>query len=122
MKRAINSFLSIVLRLKAGETRLDDPDFRPLSKSTPCLQGKGQKVSWSPKGILYGASFLMASEVSPSFERLLMYLPQGSRFARVWKEAKAGVKPITLPVGKLGLKLEAAGKVRVFAMVECWTQ
>jgi hypothetical protein len=25
-------------------------------------------------------------------------------------------------VGKLGLKLEAAGKVRVFAMVECWTQ
>jgi hypothetical protein len=25
-------------------------------------------------------------------------------------------------VGKLGFKLEAAGKVRVFAMVECWTQ
>lgn len=24
--------------------------------------------------------------------------------------------------GKLGLKKEAAGKVRVFAMVECWTQ
>lgn len=26
------------------------------------------------------------------------------------------------PIGKLGLKVEAAGKVRVFAMVECWTQ
>jgi hypothetical protein len=25
-------------------------------------------------------------------------------------------------IGKLGLKEEAAGKVRVFAMVECWTQ
>jgi len=25
-------------------------------------------------------------------------------------------------IGKLGFKLEAAGKVRVFAMVECWTQ
>jgi len=26
------------------------------------------------------------------------------------------------PVGRLGLKQEAAGKVRVFAMVDCWTQ
>jgi hypothetical protein len=26
------------------------------------------------------------------------------------------------PIGKIGLKVEAAGKVRVFAMVECWTQ
>lgn len=25
-------------------------------------------------------------------------------------------------VGRLGLKQEAAGKVRVFAMVDCWTQ
>jgi hypothetical protein len=26
------------------------------------------------------------------------------------------------PLGKLGLKDEPAGKVRVFAMVDCWTQ
>jgi len=26
------------------------------------------------------------------------------------------------PIGKLGFKSEPAGKVRVFAMVECWTQ
>jgi hypothetical protein len=26
------------------------------------------------------------------------------------------------PLGKLGFKVEAAGKVRVFAMVDCWTQ
>ena len=25
-------------------------------------------------------------------------------------------------IGKLGFKPEAAGKVRVFAMVDCWTQ
>jgi len=29
---------------------------------------------------------------------------------------------VVRPCGKLGLKKEAAGKVRVFAMVECWTQ
>lgn len=82
MARAISSFLSIVLHLKKGETFLDDPDFRPLTKSTPCLQGK-RKVSWSPKGILHGASFLMANEVYPSFERLLAYLPEGSKFVKV---------------------------------------
>jgi len=37
MRAAIQSFLSSVLRLKQGETLLDDPDFRPLSKSTPVL-------------------------------------------------------------------------------------
>lgn len=26
------------------------------------------------------------------------------------------------PLGKLGLKHEPAGKIRVFAMVDCWTQ
>lgn len=35
---------------------------------------------------------------------------------------KAGPVATSLPIGKLGFKLEAAGKVRVFAMVECWTQ
>lgn len=25
-------------------------------------------------------------------------------------------------LGRLGLKVEAAGKIRVFAMVDCWTQ
>jgi len=28
----------------------------------------------------------------------------------------------SLPLGKLGFKEEPAGKVRVFAMVDCWTQ
>lgn len=27
-----------------------------------------------------------------------------------------------MAIGKLGFKSEAAGKVRVFAMVDCWTQ
>jgi len=28
----------------------------------------------------------------------------------------------THSLGKLGFKEEAAGKIRVFAMVDCWTQ
>jgi hypothetical protein len=51
-----------------------------------------------------------------------MYYPSGSAFEKTWKECEAAVKPESGPIGKLGLKREAAGKVRVFAMVECWTQ
>jgi hypothetical protein len=32
------------------------------------------------------------------------------------------IKPLTIALGKIGLKLEAAGKVRIFAMVDPWTQ
>lgn len=32
------------------------------------------------------------------------------------------VDHLTSYLGKLGRKQEAAGKVRVFAMVDCWTQ
>ena len=36
---------------------------------------------------------------------------------------KASPRVTEFPLlGKLGFKLEAAGKVRIFAMVECWTQ
>lgn len=49
--------------------------------------------------------------------------PGRSQFVRVLDEilaAQATLPP--LPIGKLGFKAEAAGKIRVFAMVDCWTQ
>jgi len=121
MAFAISSFLRSVLHLEQWKTALPEPHFKPLSKTTPSLL-KGQKISWSPEGIAFGASALMASEVYPSFLRLLQYYPVGSVFHKVWKEVSRSVPPQPLPCGKLGLKMEAAGKVRVFAMVECWTQ
>jgi len=43
------------------------------------------------------------------------------RFVDIWlSEALKGDKPVYL--GKLGLKPEPAGKIRVFAMVDSWTQ
>jgi hypothetical protein len=121
MADAISSFLKSVLHLEQWKTALPAPHFRPLSKTTPSLL-KGNKISWSPEGIAFGASALMASEVYPSFLRLLQYFPSGNVFEKVWKEVSRSVPPQSLPCGKLGLKMEPAGKVRVFAMVECWTQ
>jgi hypothetical protein len=83
------------------------------------------RVSWSPEGILSGARGLIRSEVIHSFRYLCTFLPKGCEFTLVWGEMERGLlasRAPSFPVGKLGLKIEPAGKVRVFAMVECWTQ
>nr|WAY16621.1 putative RNA-dependent RNA polymerase [Binucleate Rhizoctonia mitovirus 9] len=55
-------------------------------------------------------------------------LPNGSVLREAWRKCvhlplKGGVQAIHNPfLGKLALKEESAGKVRVFAMVDCWTQ
>jgi len=49
--------------------------------------------------------------------------PQGGLVTPRRKLPGSVALPRTLiPIGKLSLKEEAAGKVRVFAMVDCWTQ
>lgn len=94
-------------------------------------------MSASPEGIVTGALALLNSEVMVSFRYLADFIdpiPPKST------EVGSGNRPKTicelidmigptapefvskLSIGKLGFKLEAAGKVRVFAMVECWTQ
>jgi len=130
-----------------GKTILKGPDFSPLSKSTPSIIKGSHKVSWSPEGILQGGLGLMFNEVYPSFLYLIKFFDHESwsEFRQVWIEmvktatalkasvrsvdeldnvvskGKLGERPVP-PIGKLGFKVEAAGKVRVFAMVECWTQ
>jgi len=50
--------------------------------------------------------------------RFLNWFEEGLRYV----EGKLGTTYPSLPLGKLGLKDEPAGKVRVFAMVDCFTQ
>jgi hypothetical protein len=125
MAKAIDSFLRSVWKLKPSETVLSAPSFIPLSKSTPSIQKGKMRVSWSPEGILSGARGLVRSEVIHSFRYLCQFLPKGCEFSLVWGEMERSLvssESPDFPIGKLGLKVEAAGKVRVFAMVECWTQ
>lgn len=62
MNEVITSFLSKALHVK-GLLTLDDPDFVPLSKSTPSILKGKDKVSWSPLGIVSAASALIYSPV-----------------------------------------------------------
>ena len=108
-----------------------------LTKSTPSVIEKGKKVSGDPWGIFSGAVALLNSNVIASFRYLADIIDPVPVDRSQERPAEACDRTIgqlldevvesrpsmtQRPIGKLGFKLEAAGKVRVFAMVECWTQ
>jgi len=119
---------------EVGSGKPDLPPVRyiTLTRSTPSLTGPGRKVSGSPAGIYAGAVELLNSEVIHSFKKLAVTMEEGLEKSQFHKpivkllEMVASSCPNPVPgksvIGKLGFKVEAAGKVRVFAMVECWTQ
>lgn len=122
----ISEFVSYLGYATVGSAlpKLPEVRFFPLSKSTPVLRGKGRKISGSIPGIYFGLHTLRQSEVWPSFVSLMKVLPKRASFVKAI-DALLEAEPVYIQspfVGKLGFKLEAAGKVRVFAMVDCWTQ
>lgn len=107
-----------------------------IMKSTPVLSMDREQdpehpgfVSTSPLGIIM-AAYLWRN--SPLYPALLAWCEMtGNTWVpnriESWTKGfrSAGAAPIHFDggsLGKLGLKLEAAGKVRVFAIVDCFTQ
>jgi hypothetical protein len=86
-------------------------------------------VSTHPLAIHEAANALEnSSELVDSVHYFLGLLPDGSRIREAYKlcvrlPGKTGIQSVNKPfLGKLSLKEESAGKVRVFAMVDPWTQ
>jgi hypothetical protein len=86
-------------------------------------------LSTSPFGIIRTAIAWSQSELLPFFKDWLQ-LTRNTRFLN-WFEEFSKIAPSLLTeearvtptsIGKLGLKDEPAGKIRVFAMVDCFTQ
>ena len=86
-------------------------------------------LSTSPFGIIRTAIAWSQSDLLPFFKDWLQ-LTRNTRFLN-WLEEFSRVAPSLLTeearnvptaIGKLGLKDEPAGKIRVFAMVDCFTQ
>jgi hypothetical protein len=116
--QAIESFLVKSLKVKTPP-KLDFGGFLPLNKSTPSIKTGKDKVSWSPLGITTGAAALISNGPLAAFE-IFLTLHNDQTLKRLWDYVKPSVtKDNDLACGKLGFKVEAAGKVRVFAMVEC---
>jgi len=89
-------------------------------------------LSTSPLGIIRTSIAWSQSDLFPFFKDWLM-LTRNTRFLN-WMETFSKVAPTLIHseaplefngsdlIGKLGLKDEPAGKIRVFAMVDCFTQ
>lgn len=106
-----------------------------IFKSSPTSHKK--EVSSTPWSLAISARRLRDLGLAPSIEFFIEFYKDGSNFrypglVRIFQDA-ANFFNLPLwenkfpnldryPVGKLGLKEEAAGKVRVFAMVDSWTQ
>jgi hypothetical protein len=142
-------FLSLFIKdnSKVGLKCLTAPHPFAIFTSSPNADSARGEFSTSLPTVL--RSFLALWNYPRVFTNLLAFralLPYSSSFERIWKlgeeylESKIGrviigrmystlifkdpvtnVRRITF-IGKLGLKVEAAGKVRVFAMVDSFTQ
>lgn len=126
LKDFIPQFFKSLFRIGSpGEAlqHLEPFEYLPLSKSTPVTMGmKGRFTSSSFYGIALSASHMIRGPMRPIFVHMMGYLysQQGYRVIDQLYELAKHVPPLNplLPIGKLGFKVEAAGKLRVFAMVD----
>lgn len=100
----------------------------PIEKASPL-----STLSWKDWFILPKAMKLYSPDLYEVFVRFCDGLPQFARFQAYFKmyadsnlvslgSVRLESKSTRLMLGKLSTKEEAAGKIRVFAMVDVWTQ
>lgn len=102
----------------------------PIAKSSP-LTTSGQ-ISTHPRALLKGLAVLsMNKALGTDLMTVIDRVDHTRGFARFWykryyKLLTTSIFPLVIDIrmalGKLGLKFETAGKVRVFAMVDAFTQ
>jgi hypothetical protein len=111
-------------RLEAFQALIARPFYIP--KSTPSTS---TFLSGSPIGVMSGAVALLNSPLGVPYIEFLQLTKSISLLN--WLEATAKayhqyfrdfMPSMKCSIGKLGFKEEAAGKLRVFALVDCWTQ
>jgi hypothetical protein len=102
-----------------------------MFKGGPGVKGTFGEWNTMPYILIRSLSALMSSKTLwHSIEELFDYMPlpnvqHAIRVACPVFECVVKGKPLVSPIpylGKLGMKSEAAGKIRVFAMVDAWTQ
>jgi len=128
---------------------LMSPDPFPIFTSSPNSDVPSGEVSTSPLSVLRsGVALWFTPHINSALSQFVSLLPYSSSYknmemvVRRYLSERIGGQLIqlvnvssryvenynipkpekTLNIGKLGLLAEAAGKVRVFAMVDCFTQ
>jgi hypothetical protein len=95
-----------------------------IAKSAPGTHREGAQVSTHPIIMIRSAITIAKSDIYPAFRTFLDCLPPNHIFKWAFSacEKLAGVFKPLWSLGKIGIKEEAAGKVRLFAMVSAWYQ
>jgi hypothetical protein len=95
-----------------------------IAKSAPGTHKEGAQVSTHPMIMIRSAVTIVKASIYPAFRTFLNILPPNSRYTWAFDACAALVgvfKPVPT-LGKIGIKEEAAGKVRLFAMCTAWYQ
>lgn len=95
-----------------------------IARSAPGTHREGAQVSTHPMIMIRSAVTIAQSEIYPYFKVFLGILPPNHIFKWAF-DACAKLNKVVKPIyslGKIGIKEEAAGKVRLFAMVTAWYQ
>lgn len=95
-----------------------------IAKSSPGTHREGAQVSTHPVVMIRAAVTIVQSSIYPAFDAFLAILPPNHPFKRAFNACAklVGVFKEIPSLGKIGIKEEAAGKVRLFAMVTAWYQ
>jgi len=95
-----------------------------IAKSAPGTHREGAQVSTHPMMMIRAAVTIVKSSIYPSFSIFLELLPPNHPLLRAFQACSklVGVFKPLYSLGKIGIKEEAAGKVRLFAMVTSWYQ
>lgn len=95
-----------------------------LAKSAAGTHHEGVQVSSHPYLMLRTVSTILRSDIAKEFQYFIELLPVNAPFKKAFESSSAVAylfKPL-FTLGKLGIKEEAAGKVRLFAMAPTWFQ
>lgn len=95
-----------------------------LAKSAAGTHHDGVQVSSHPYLMLRTIRTILSSDIAKEFQYFIDLLPVNAPFKKAFQEGCAVAylfKPL-FTLGKLGIKEEAAGKVRLFAMAPTWFQ
>lgn len=147
--RYIPIFTGLFIPKGSISTNLTSPDPFPIFTSSPNANVPLGEISTSPLSILRsGVALWFHTHINSCLSEFISLLPYSSsydnmtRLVRRYISERIGGSLIhmvnpkskslenynipdprrTENIGKLGLLVEAAGKVRVFAMVDCFTQ
>jgi hypothetical protein len=95
----------------------------PGTHTSSADESLSYSVSTHPVVLTRSAISIRGSSFYTSFLFFINLMPNNNKIRVAFEAAStfSGLKPLP-SLGKLGTKVEAAGKIRVFAMVDAWTQ